>query len=94
MSGDHGHCPKCNADLNGGSIWQHFYDQALDGKHYKQAGVMPEPGEAEKLADASASMYGATRTEGQWGREIGIYDREKDRTVEYQCPDCGHTWPR
>lgn len=25
-------------------------------------------------------------------RTIGIYDR--DRTVEWMCPDCGHRWPR
>jgi predicted RNA-binding Zn-ribbon protein involved in translation (DUF1610 family) len=27
-------------------------------------------------------------------REIGIYSRKRDMTVEYQCPDCGYTWDR
>jgi hypothetical protein len=25
-------------------------------------------------------------------REIGIYDRNKDRTVSWKCPDCGGEW--
>jgi len=27
-------------------------------------------------------------------REIAIYDRDKDRTVAYKCPDCGQEWKR
>lgn len=27
-------------------------------------------------------------------REIGLYDRGRDRTTAYQCPDCGKEWPR
>lgn len=27
-------------------------------------------------------------------REIGIYDRSRDRTVSYRCPDCNKEWPR
>lgn len=27
-------------------------------------------------------------------REIGIYDRDKDRTVALQCPDCKATFDR
>lgn len=27
-------------------------------------------------------------------REIGVYDRERDRTVAYRCPDCGKEWAR
>lgn len=26
-------------------------------------------------------------------RTIGIYCRDRDMTVEWQCPDCNHTWP-
>lgn len=29
-----------------------------------------------------------------FGREIGLYDRDKDCTVAWKCPDCGHEWPR
>ena len=27
-------------------------------------------------------------------RVISIYDRAKDRTVKWKCPDCGHEWER
>lgn len=93
---EHGHCPKCSADLNGGSIWQTFYDQAIAGQHYRQknGAFSSSVGDAEKLADESAAMYGATRDKGQWGRAVGIYDLESDRTVRFKCPDCKHEWPR
>lgn len=29
-----------------------------------------------------------------WRREIALYDRDLDRTVGFQCPDCGETWKR
>lgn len=29
-----------------------------------------------------------------YSRRIGIYDMERDRTVAWHCPDCGHEWPR
>lgn len=29
-----------------------------------------------------------------WRREIAIYDRGKDRTVAFECPDCGKRWER
>jgi hypothetical protein len=74
----HGNCPHCKADLNGGSIWQHFMDKLGD--------------EAE--ATRIASMYGATRTEGQWGRQLAIYDMERDRSMAFKCPDCEGEWPR
>ena len=27
-------------------------------------------------------------------RTIGIYDMDRDATVEWECPDCKHRWPR
>lgn len=27
-------------------------------------------------------------------RRIAIYDRERDCTVAYRCPDCGYRWDR
>lgn len=35
---------------------------------------------------------GAYGDKTHWRREIGIYSRETDRTVSYQCPDCGKGW--
>jgi len=29
-----------------------------------------------------------------FGRKIGLYDRDLDRTVAWKCPDCGKTWER
>ncbi len=78
MKNEHGHCPNCNADLDGGSIWEHFFQ---------------ETGSEEK-ADRIAKMYGANRERGKFGRAIGLYDRDKDCTVGWKCPDCGHAWER
>lgn len=75
---NHGHCPACDADLNGGSIWQTFKKQ----------------GASDAEADDIAAMYGATRANGQWGRQIAIYSRDQDRTVAFRCPDCDHEWSR
>ena len=93
MKDDHGRCPKCNVDLNGGSIWQTGFEMAFLGDDY--AGGRPpakDDEEAAQRADRYAECYGATRTKGQWGRQIGIYDMELDRTVRWQCPDCKHEW--
>lgn len=27
-------------------------------------------------------------------REIAMYDRDRDRTTSYKCPDCNKEWPR
>jgi len=29
-----------------------------------------------------------------FSRVIGIYDRDRDETVYYKCPDCGYQWAR
>ena len=75
---EHGHCPNCGVDLDGGSIYEHFLKEYGD----------------EAKALETAKMYGADKEHGQWGRHIGIYDRDLDRTVAHKCPDCGHQWPR
>lgn len=63
MHHEHGRCPNCNADLNGGSIWEYFYKKEGD----------------EKKADEIAAMYGADRNKGRWGREIGLSDGDSVR---------------
>lgn len=73
---EHGNCPACGTDLNGDLIWD-----TLAKRHSMD--------EADRFA---AEYYGATRTQGRWGRQISIYSREKDRTVAYRCPDCLHEW--
>lgn len=78
MLNEHGYCPNCNVDLDGGSIWQYFFEKTG----------------SEAEADKSAEAYGANRTQGQWDRAIGLYDMDLDRTVACKCPDCGHQWGR
>jgi uncharacterized C2H2 Zn-finger protein len=39
----------------------------------------------------SQPLYGHARF---FSRLIGIYDRDRDRTVAWQCPDCNTRWDR
>ena len=71
-------CPHCKTNLEGDLIYETFFEQ------YKN----------EKKAIEIASMYGATKTKGRWGRQISIYNIEQDRPVTHQCPDCGKRWGR
>lgn len=71
-------CPNCNSNLEGDLIYNTFLEKYGD----------------EVKALETAAMYGATKTDGHWGREMAIYDRGKDRTVAYACPDCKHQWAR
>jgi hypothetical protein len=71
---DNGSCPACGVSWNGGSVWEHFF---------KETG-------SEEEATRIAAMYGCTKEKGNWGRQIGLYDMNADRTVGYKCPDCGH----
>lgn len=93
MTEDHGHCPHCNADLNGASIWKTGYQFALtNGGDTWPSVPAKSVEEAEARADKYASLYGATRTKGRWGRAIGMSDG--DSIYEWQCPDCQQRWPR
>jgi uncharacterized C2H2 Zn-finger protein len=37
------------------------------------------------------ALYGDSRF---FSRVIGIYSRDQDRTIAYQCPDCHTCWDR
>ena len=78
MQNQHGYCPNCGMDFDGGLIW----DTGL------------EMYEDEELADDYAKAYGATRTTGRWSKCVGIYDMRKDMTTSWMCPECKHEWPR
>jgi len=72
-------CPHCNSNLEGGLIFDTFFKQY---------------GDKEKALE-TAAMYGATETEGRWGRQIGIEVRGKYDGVSYwKCPDCETVWDR
>jgi hypothetical protein len=101
MANEHGSCPECGTDLNGGLIWQEFYHKFVTegdwldrNGDYTSTPCLLETAEAELRADSVAANYGATRTSGRWGRAIALYDLDLDRTVSFRCPDCDHEWPR
>jgi hypothetical protein len=78
MNDEHDYCPSCNADFDGELIFDTFMKQYND----------------RKKALETAEMYGATETKGRWSKKIGIYDMDKDRTISWQCHECGHRWDR
>lgn len=94
---EHGNCPHCGVSLDGEGIWDTGLQRAWDGSHlhYGQKGIPAKDKDAAyALADKYAECYGADRTKGRWGRAIGIYDMERDRTVKWKCPDCEEEWGR
>lgn len=81
MSNIHGTCPHCNANLDGDLVISYPLSQ---GKSME---------EALRYA-ASYSGWNEHGENNRWCRAIGIYSIEKDRTMEYMCPDCQQTWDR
>ena len=71
-------CPGCKVSLVGELVYEHF--------------LRFEKNEDKALE--IAKLYGATKTAGYFNRAISIYDRNKDRTVAFSCPDCNHRWDR
>ena len=45
----------------------------------------------EPIPEISREHYGDAT---HFSRKVAIYSRDEDRTVAYQCPDCGAEWPR
>jgi len=75
---EHGYCPKCKTDFDGGLIWEtgmQMYGNEEDADNYAEA-------------------YGATRTTGRWGKRIGVYSMDEDMTTSWVCYKCGHEWGR
>ena len=44
----------------------------------------------EKIPKKDQKNFGGTH----FYRVIGLYDRDKDMTTRWMCPDCEHIWPR
>ena len=78
----HGHCPHCNANLDGDLI----INTAVEFFGYNKE-------QALRYA-ASYSGWNEHGEDNRWCRAIGMYSQEKDRTMEYMCPDCQQTWDR
>jgi len=76
-----GYCPHCNANLDGDLVIDYPLSQ----------------GKTMEEAIEYASFYAGWEKHGKlnrWGRQIGVYDMRKDRTVAYKCPDCNGEWGR
>jgi hypothetical protein len=76
-----GHCPHCNADLDGELVIDYplkqgkSMDKAIEyAKHY--------------------AGWGEHGVANRWGRRIGISSMKYDRVMEWQCPDCDKRWDR
>ena len=81
MSNIHGTCPHCNASLDGDLVIDYPLSQ----------------GKSMDEALAYAKFYAGWDEHGEanrWGRAIGLYSLEKDRTIGWRCPDCNGTWER
>lgn len=81
---DHGNCPACGHDQNGGSIWEHFYRRSL------HEGMDDTAARVE--ADRSAEMYGASERKGRWGLAIGMSNW--DSVYAWGCTFCKALWDR
>lgn len=75
---EHGFCPNCGMDFDGDLIWDTFYKQT----------------QSEDQATEKAALFGATRTQGRWGHQIGITDLHNDWITQWKCPECDHVWER
>lgn len=82
-------CPN-GCDLRGAPIDPKHFDPSLhdkDPEHHAES--------MERYGRCFCLPYG-DMPEGERfsSRAFGIYDQERDRTVEWACPDCGVRWPR
>jgi hypothetical protein len=69
-------CPYCHVYLDDGDIYEELK------KHY--------PDKSHEELIVIAKDYGWTpENKIRFSRKIGVYDMEKDRTMHYECPDCG-----
>jgi len=80
-------CPN-GCDLRGEPIDPKHFDPALH--------VEPACSEAKARAGRCYCLPYGDRPEDErfYSRMIGVYDRDRDRTVEWLCPDCGVRWDR
>jgi hypothetical protein len=76
-----GYCPHCNANLDGDLVIDYPLSQ----------------GKSREEALEYAKVYAGWDEHGEdnrWGRAISLYCKDRDRTIEYRCPDCFKTWER
>ena len=74
---EHGECNHCGYDLNGDWIYDYFLE------YY---------GGGTAKAEHAASMYGASKGVGRFGKAIYVkeYDEDYNKLPSYyKCPECG-----
>jgi len=79
MNNIHGCCPHCNANLDGDLVINYPLSQDKTME------------EAIEYASYYAG-WDEHKENNRWGRAIALYDRDRDRTTAYRCPDCSKTW--
>lgn len=47
--------------------------------------------QGSEIPEEMQHLYGGAT---HFSRVIGIYSMDEDRTIAWQCPDCGQEWPR
>ncbi len=71
------------------------------GEHRDQTGTETGTADSSTCPHCNASLIGEPILEERrdayggathFRREVALYSREKDRTVGFQCPDCGGRW--
>ncbi len=82
-------CPN-GCDLRGEPIPDRYFDAALhdvDPAHHAEAFA--------RYGRCFCLPYGERAAEDRFfSRLIGVSDPERDRIVEWLCPDCGERWTR
>ena len=76
-----GYCPHCNTSLDGDLVIDYPLSQ----------------GQMMSEAIEYAWGYEGWDEHGEanrWGKAIGLYCMDRDRTTAYRCPDCNDTWER
>ena len=71
-------CPICGANWDAGDILE-----VLSGMPYYANHT------AQQLLESAANYGWTSENRKQFSRCISIYDQSLDRTVGWQCPDCG-----
>ena len=73
-------CRFCQANLDGDLIWDTFYEKYSKNTEYTKEDILRKTEETSKL-------YGATKTNGRWQREIKIL---LTNGYTHKCPDCNN----
>jgi hypothetical protein len=79
------HCPKCNADMDGGSIYETCIQQRENYEYWQD----------KTDAEIRQIVEEHYRPPYRWSRWIGIeIQGEYDGVSYYRCPDCDSVFDR